>query len=84
MFCPKCGSGFVTVQVVNDVRLKNVHHGVLWWLLVGWWWVIIKWTFFTLPALLFAVFGHKKQKLVNTGRTVAICQSCGATWDVPR
>ena len=26
----------------------------------GWWWVPIKWLFFTLPALIFAIFGRKR------------------------
>ena len=43
MNCPKCGAQNVTVTVVNDVKLKDKHHGFLWWLCVGWYWVPFKW-----------------------------------------
>lgn len=36
MICPKCGSENVNTQVVTDVKLKDKHHGVLWWFFVGW------------------------------------------------
>ena len=81
MTCPKCGSPNVSVQVVNTVRLKNKHHGVFWWLFIGWWWVCFKWLFLTLPALIFKIFGHKRQKAVNIQKTMAVCQACGHTWE---
>ena len=81
MKCPKCGAQNVTVTVVNDVKLKDKHHGFLWWLCVGWYWVPFKWLFLTLPALIFKIFSHKKQKVVSKQRTVCCCQSCGYTWD---
>ena len=37
--------------------------------------------FLTLPTLLFAIFGHKKQKAVNKAVTTCVCQSCGYTWN---
>lgn len=77
MNCPKCGSENVRVDVVNEVYLKDAHHGCLWWLIIGCWWVPVKWLFFTVPAILFKIFGHKKQKTVNKQKTICICQSCG-------
>ena len=35
MICPKCGSENVKVQVINEVHMKNVHHGCLWWLIIA-------------------------------------------------
>lgn len=81
MKCKKCGSENVTVNVINEVHLKDKHHGIIWWLLIGWWWIPAKWLFLTLPALLFAIFGHKKQKTVNKSVTKCVCQSCGYTWN---
>ena len=82
MTCPKCKSENVSTQVVNTVKLKNKHHGILWWLLGGWIWWIFKWLFFTIPALIFAIFGSKKQKAVNKQKIVCVCQSCGYSWDL--
>lgn len=82
MQCPKCHSNNVNAQVVNTVTLKDKHHGIIWWLCVGWWWVPIKWLFFTLPALIFAIFGRKKQKAVNKKETMCVCQNCGYSWKV--
>lgn len=81
MICPKCKSENVNVQVVNEVTLKNVHHGFIWWIFIGWWWIFIKWMVFTIPALIFKIFGRKKQKAVNKSVTKCVCQSCGHTWD---
>ena len=81
MICPKCNSSDVRVQIVSEARLKDAHHGWVWWLCIGWWWIVIKWLFFTLPALIFKVFGHKKQKLVVRQKSVCVCQSCGYMWD---
>lgn len=82
MICPKCNSNNVNANVVNEVTLKNQHHGIAWWICVGWWWVFIKWIVFTVPALILAIFGHKKQKAVNKQKTVCVCQSCGYRWDL--
>lgn len=77
MKCPKCGSENVQVQTINEVSLKNQHHGCLWWLCVGWWWIPFKWLFLTVPALFAKIFIPKKQKTVNKTKTVAVCQNCG-------
>ena len=82
MICPKCDSNNVNASVVNEVTLKNQHRGIVWWLFIGWWWVPIKWIFFTVPALILALFGHKKQKAVNKQKTVCVCQSCGYRWNL--
>ena len=65
MICPKCGSSNVNIQIVNESHLINKHHGFIWWLLVGWWWLFIKWLFFTLPALIFKIFGIGKRKKIK-------------------
>lgn len=82
MICPKCGSSNVSTQIVNEMQLKNKHHGVIWWVLIGWWWFPIKWLVFTVPALIIKIFGHRKQKIVNKQKTVSVCQNCGNTWNV--
>ena len=82
MKCPKCGSEQVTVQVVNKVKLVNAHHGIIWWLCIGWWWILVKWLVFTVPALILKIFGHKKQKAKNIQQKMAVCQSCGNSWKV--
>jgi hypothetical protein len=82
MKCPKCQSENVSTQVINTVKLKNKHHGLLWWMFVGWYWVPIKWIVFTVPALIFAIFGSKKQKAVNKRKTVCVCQNCGYNWNL--
>ncbi|MBQ6293968.1 MAG: hypothetical protein IJK77_08970 [Lachnospiraceae bacterium] len=82
MVCPKCGSQYVNVQMVNEAQLKNAHHSIFWWVFVGWWWVPVKWIVFTFPALLFKIFGHKKQKIVNKTHTVCVCQNCGYSWEI--
>ena len=80
MTCPNCGSSNVTVQAVTDAQLKTQHHGCLWWLLVSWWWLPIKWILFTIPALIFAIFVPRRQKLVTTHTTMCVCQECGHSW----
>ncbi len=82
MLCPKCGSSSVNIQVINETILKNKHHGILWWLFIGWWWVPVKWIFLTIPALLAKIFIPKRQKAVNRTIKKAVCQNCGYTWDI--
>lgn len=81
MTCPRCSSEDVEVQIVNEIHLKNKHHGCLWWLCIGCWWIPFKWLFLTLPALLFKIFGHKKQRVINIHKSICVCQSCGYTWN---
>lgn len=82
MTCIKCGSDNISVQVINEQQLVNKHHGLIWWIFIGFWWVPIKWLFLTVPALIFAIFGRKKQKIKNTQKSIAVCQNCGNKWDV--
>lgn len=81
--CPKCGSENVSIQLVNEAHLKTAHHSILWWLSIGWWWLFTKWFFFTIPALIFKIFGiGKKKKIVNKTIKKAVCQQCGNTFDI--
>ena len=82
MICPKCNSQNVNVQVVNEVKLKNQHRSLIWWLIIGWWWIPVKWIYFTLFALIFKLFSHKKQKAINKQVKTAVCQNCGNTWRI--
>ncbi|MBQ4424984.1 MAG: hypothetical protein II882_04535 [Lachnospiraceae bacterium] len=82
MQCPRCRSMNVNVQIVSDVRLVNKHHGIFWWIFVGWWWVPVKWIIFTVPALLAKIFIPKRQKIKQTNRRVCICQNCGYQWNL--
>lgn len=82
MVCPKCGSDNISIQVVNESYLKNAHHGIIWWLCIGWWWIFIKWMFFTIPALIFKIFGiGKRKKIVNKTKKINVCQKCGNTFN---
>lgn len=80
MRCPKCGSENVTVQVVTETNLKIKHHGIFWWLFIGWWWWPIKWLIFTIPALIVKIFAPKKYKTKIKHRSMCVCQSCGYHW----
>ena len=82
MKCSKCGSENVNIQVVNEVQIKNAHHSIIWWLLIGFWWIPIKWICFTLIALIVKIFSHKKKKAVNKQVKTAVCQNCGYTWKI--
>lgn len=80
MVCPKCGSEHVNVQMVTETKLKTKHHGIFWWLCIGWWWWPIKWFVFTIPALIIAIFAPKKQKLKTKHKAMCVCQNCGHSW----
>lgn len=82
LICSKCGSSNVTVQILNEQKLVTKHHGIMWWLLIGWWWIPIKWLFLTVPALIFLIFGGRRKKIENIQKKVAVCQSCGQTWNI--
>lgn len=81
MTCPKCGNENVNVQIVTETKLKNKHHGVLWWLCIGWWWIPIKWLFFFWIALIVKIFSPKRQKITTKHITKCVCQTCGNTWN---
>ena len=82
MVCPKCGSENVKVQVVTEQKLVDQHHGILWWLFIGWWWLFVKWLVFTLPALLIALFKPKRRQIKQKHVSRAVCQNCGNSWKV--
>lgn len=81
MVCPKCGNSNVNVQMVTETQLKNKHHGIFWWLLIGWWWIPVKWLVFTIPALIFKIFAPRRKKVVNKHKKMCICQNCGYSWE---
>lgn len=80
MKCPKCGSENVNVQVVQQTKLVEKHHGIFWWLFIGWWWVSIKWLLFFFPALIVKIFAPKKNKLKQKTYSICVCQNCGHNW----
>ena len=80
MICPKCGSENVTSNIINEVKLKTKHKGILYWTFVGWWWIPFKWLFLTLPALIVALFKGKQQKAVNKTRIAYHCNDCDYVW----
>lgn len=82
MQCVKCGSNNVNIQVVNETKMVTKHHGIIWWLCIGWWWIFVKWIFLTIPALIFAIFVGKRKTIKNIQRKVAVCQDCGNTWNI--
>lgn len=82
MTCNKCGSSNVNVQMVTDSKLKTKHHGIIYWICIGWWLKTLLWIFLTLPMLLGTLFGHKKQKIVTKHSSMAVCQDCGNSWKI--
>lgn len=82
MRCSKCGSENVTCQVVSEMKITNKHHGIIWWLLIGFWWIPVKWVMFTVPALILKILSPKRQQIKQTNHTVCICQSCGNKWEI--
>ena len=102
--CPKCGSTSIDSQVFQEnlgsttvtktkSKYKQVGHGCIWWLTIGWWWWFIDlclWVSFFIPRLLFQLFRKKnykgssasvsstKKKIVY--KTVFLCKSCGERW----
>ena len=80
MVCPRCGSTRVLTQQMVHSELKNAHHSIFWWLLIGWWWVPFKWIFLTVPALLAKIFIPKRQKLKERQYSVCTCQNCAYSW----
>lgn len=94
--CPKCGGTSISYQVVQTgsigastnrvvIEQPKKRHGLLyyiccvwmfkfiWWLAVGWWWDLL--------------FGGKRHGGLNfhasknNNKTVAVCQTCGHTWN---
>lgn len=70
MRCPRCGSEYVQVQAVSEIRKRSCLTVLLYIILlfvpvIGW-------------IALFLLLRGKKSKT----RTYAICQTCGAHWRV--
>lgn len=104
MECPKCGSENVETSVIQEVtgstnesktqsKYKQVGHGCLWWLTIGWWWWIVDlflWIFFFLPRLFIKLFQKKKYRGASSTighttnqisyATMCLCKSCGNHW----
>ncbi len=78
MQCSKCGSNNVNVQAVSVV--KNKHHSIWYWLIIGWWFEPMMWLCFTLPWLIIKIFKPNKVKTKVKG--YAVCQNCGYKWKV--
>ena len=83
--CPKCGSTNINYQAITNTIQKNKHHGLAWWIFIGWWWIPVKWLFFTGIALfmfILKLLGVRKKKNIIIDRTKAVCQYCCNSWDV--
>lgn len=80
MTCPKCGSNNVSVQMVTDTKIVDKHHGIIWWVFIGWWWIFVKWLVFTIPALIVKIFAPKRQKVKQRHHSECVCQNCGYHW----
>lgn len=92
MKCPKCGSRDVNAQVVNetDTYIVRKHHGILWWIFIGWWWLPLKWALqfivFNIFAVIYWLLKTPKYKQVTRHQKVSmwVCQDCGYTWEAHR
>lgn len=86
MICPKCKSQNVNIQIVNEVKLKRKHHGILWWiyfLFIGWLISIMMWIFLFWIKLIITIFRifRPRKKIINTEKKMCVCQNCGHQWD---
>lgn len=82
MQCTKCGSNNVNIQMISEAQLRRKHHGIMYWLFIGWWLELLLWSFLTIPRFLCMLFGHKKQQIKTVHNKTAICQNCGSTWKI--
>ncbi len=80
MICPKCNSNNVNVQISNETQLVTKHHGVIWWIFIGWWWVPLKWFFFTVPTLILKLLRPARYKAKTITHSNCVCQDCGYHW----
>lgn len=83
VYCPKCGSQNVNIQVIQENhgvtsvtktkgKIKQKKHGLLWWLTIGWWWWIIDiflWIFLFPFRLAAGLLKKKKYKKSETSVT---------------
>ncbi len=80
MKCKKCGSDDIKVSTITEKRIETQKKGCLWWLFIGWIWVPVKWIFFTIPALVFKLFGAGRKKVRTSKTTIRECKNCGYKW----
>lgn len=92
--CPKCKSTNVSIQreEVGSVGTSKTKYkgkkskGLLYYVFIGWWIWIIKLLF--LPITI--IFGKKGKSFTSTtvnanktfNKTIAVCQSCGYSWNI--
>ena len=76
MICEKCGSE-MQVQIVSETKLVKKHKGLIYWLCFGWFFDMMKWLFFTIPALIIAIFKKDKYKTKNKQVKYFVCNKCG-------
>ena len=105
MFCPKCGSWNIDVSIHQEnsgsktltttkSKYKEVGHGCLWWLCIGWWWWIVDlflWILLFFPRLAMQLFKKKKYEGLSnatsetknkfTYRSICLCKDCGYHWE---
>lgn len=80
MKCKKCGSENVTIMASATEKAKG-RHSIIYWLLIGWWLHPLMWLVATLPMLIWRIIcPNRKTKTVT--HTMAVCQSCGYSWEV--
>lgn len=82
MTCTKCQSENVKIDVTTETHLKQKHHGIAYWIFIGWWLQPILWFAWTVPMLIISIFKPKSYKTESKTRKIAICQDCGYSWDV--
>ncbi len=88
LICPNCHSQNIIVQMVTEQKLVKKKHSIIYWLCFGWllsliiWFV--KWFIFTIPAIIFKLFGigGKKRQISNEHKAMAVCQNCGYNWTI--
>lgn len=73
MICPKCGSNFVNVQAVTNVKTK--HRGCIGWTM----WIILACLTLGLILIIPAITNTKTKTKTHTE---AICQNCGCRWRI--
>lgn len=89
LFCPKCGSEDISKQIFQEnrgsktvthtsSRYKEVGHGCLWWLLIGWWWWIVDlwlWIWFFIPRLILRLFAAPFKKKKYKGKSTSVSET---------
>lgn len=82
MQCPKCKSSNINVQAVTETKLKTKKKSFWYWVTVGWFIEPMLWLFLTIPKLIFELFAPRKIQTKTKTRKLAICQSCGHSWNI--